>query len=150
MPLYTSTRLVPFTPAQMFALVADIEKYPQFVPMCSSLIIQSRHEEAGLIYLTATMGVEYKLLRESFTCRVTLDEAAHKISVDYLSGPFKRLDNKWEFTPHAKGCEVNFTLDYEFKSRAFGVLASMFIDRSFKLFAQKFEERAKIIYTHHL
>lgn len=147
MPVYTSSRIVSYKPEQMFALVADVEKYPQFVPLCSSLIIQSKNEEAGIDYITATMGVEYKLLRESFTCRVMLNNRLQTINVDYLSGPFKRLDNQWNFKPHALGCEIIFLLDYEFKSRAFGVLAGMFIDRSFKLFAEKFEERAKVIYS---
>jgi coenzyme Q-binding protein COQ10 len=147
MTIYTSTRVVPYKPEQIYALVADIEKYPQFVPLCSSLTIQSQNEEAGIKYITATMGIEYKLLRESFTCRVMLDEANQTINVDYLSGPFKRLDNKWVFKPHEQGCEINFLLDYEFKSRSFGLLASLFIDRSFKLFAEKFEERAEVIYS---
>lgn len=146
MTQFNSTRIVPFTSQQMFDLVADVEKYPLFVPMCTHLTVLKRFENEGLHYLQAEMSVGYQALREKFLCRVALDEPHMTINVDYLSGPFKRLDNVWHFKPHEKGCEVSFFIDYEFKSRTFGIIASLVMDKSFKLFAQKFEERAGVVY----
>ena len=143
---FSTTRIMPFTPEQMFDLVADVEKYPLFVPMCKSLTVKSLNEEAGKTYLVAEMAVAYNLIRQAFTCRVTLDKGAQKIEVDYLSGPFKRLENIWNFKPHEKGCEVDFFIEYEFKSVTLSVIASVIMDKSFKMFAQAFEERAKKVY----
>ena len=100
MPSFATQRRVRFTPRQMFDVVADVEQYPKFLPMCDSLVIRSRQNTPdGHSILTATMGVGYKAIRETFTTRVTLAPQEPRILVEYLDGPFKRLENRWRFLP---------------------------------------------------
>lgn len=132
----------------MFDLVADVETYPQFVPLCRALKVRSREKrEDGTEIIVADMTVAYKLIRESFTSRVTLDRANLKILVEYLEGPFRQLENRWTFTPVAeKRCEVGFFLAYAFRTRAFEMLMGAMFDRAFRKFATAFEQRADEIY----
>lgn len=131
----------------MFALVADVERYPEFVPLCESLAVKSRKTEAASETVTATMTVAYKVLRESFTSRIVLDPAAREIRVAYLDGPFRYLENVWLFSPHGeKSCEVGFRISYEFRSRILASLMGAAFDRAFRKFATAFEERADQIY----
>ena len=131
----------------MFELVADVEKYPQFVPLCSALAVKSRTEKNGTTILVADMTVAYKIVRETFTSRVTLDRSNLKILVEYLSGPFKRMQNRWSFHPMGEdACDVEFFIDYEFRSRALAVLMGAMFDAAFRRFATAFEQRADEIY----
>src|SRR6476620_1262961 len=123
MPMFNSTRRVRHSPEQMFALVADVEKYPQFLPLCEDLQIRRRTaREGGGEVLVADMSVGYKAIRETFTSRVTLDPSSLKILVEYVDGPFRYLENRWTFRPHPDGCEVSFFISYEFASRMLGLL----------------------------
>ena len=108
----------------MFDLVADVEKYPQFVPLCQSLRVRRRSEGGeGIETIVADMTVAYKVMRETFTSRVTLDRPNLQILVEYLDGPFSRMENRWDFHPAAeRACEVEFFIVYEFKSRMLGML----------------------------
>ena len=100
MPMFNSTRRVKHSPAEMFALVADVEKYPQFLPLCEGLVVRRRTpREGGGEVLLADMTVGYKAIRETFTSRVTLDPANLKILVEYVDGPFRYLENRWSFRP---------------------------------------------------
>ncbi len=102
MPSFATKRIVPFTAGQMYAVVADVEQYPQFLPMCESLSVRSREAAGdGGAVLTATMAVGYKAIRESFTTRVTLHPGEPAILVEYLDGPFRRLQNRWRFIERA-------------------------------------------------
>jgi coenzyme Q-binding protein COQ10 len=132
----------------MFDLVADAEKYPQFLPMCEALTIRSRTEqENGVIVLIAAMTVAYKIIRETFTTRATLDRNNLKVLVEYLDGPFKRLQNRWAFHPLGEGaCEVEFFIDYEFRSRTLAMLMGALFDTVFRKYAAAFEQRADEIY----
>jgi len=131
----------------MFDLVADVEKYPQFVPLCSGLTVKSHAEKDGKTVLVADMTVAYKIIRETFTSRVTLDQQGLKILVEYLNGPFKRMQNRWTFYPvEAKVCDVEFFIDYEFRSRTLAVLMGAMFDAAFRRFAVAFEQRADEIY----
>jgi len=131
----------------MFNLVADVEKYPKFVPLCSALIVKSRAEKDGRTILVADMTVAYKIIRETFTSRVTLDRQGLKILVEYLNGPFKRMQNRWTFYPiETKVCDVEFFIDYEFRSRTLAVLMGAMFDAAFRRFAVAFEQRADEIY----
>jgi coenzyme Q-binding protein COQ10 len=131
----------------MFDLVADVEKYPQFVPLCSGLTVKSRAEKDGRTVLVADMTVAYKIIRETFTSRVTLDRQGLKILVEYLNGPFKRMQNRWTFYPvEAMICDVEFFIDYEFRSRTLAVLMGAMFDAAFRRFAVAFEQRADEIY----
>ena len=148
MPHFSSKRRVRHTAAQMFELVADAEKYPQFVPLCESLKIKSRNTKGeGVEILIADMTVAYKLIRETFTSRVTLDKPKFQILVEYLNGPFKRMENRWTFRPTGENaCEVEFFIDYEFKSRVLAMLMGAMFDTAFRRFAAAFERRADEIY----
>jgi coenzyme Q-binding protein COQ10 len=147
MPQFSTKRRVRHAATDMFDLVADVEKYPQFVPLCSGLTVKSRAEKDGKTVLVADMTVAYKIIRETFTSRVTLDRQGLKILVEYLNGPFKRMQNRWTFYPvEAKVCDVEFFIDYEFRSRTLAVLMGAMFDAAFRRFAVAFEQRADEIY----
>mgnify|MGYP001293379190 FL=1 len=147
MPKFNTVRRVPYSPEQMFALVADVEKYPQFLPMCEALNVRSRKERDGVTVLVADMSVGYKAIRETFTSQVVLKPDDLLIDVKYLDGPFKYLRNLWTFAPApGGGCDVGFDIDYEFKSRMLGALMGGVFDRAFRMFASAFEKRADEIY----
>jgi coenzyme Q-binding protein COQ10 len=131
----------------MFDLVADIERYPEFVPLCQSLRVVRRGEEKGHEVITAVMTVAYKMLRESFTSRIELDRAGREIRVNYLDGPFKHLENVWSFRPLGPAaCQIGFRISYEFRSRLLASLMGAAFDRAFRKFATAFEARADEIY----
>src|SRR5260221_4555015 len=147
MPKFETERRVSHSADDMFALIADIERYPQFVPLCQRLVIKGRSAESGRDILVADMTVAYKIIRETFTTRVTLDRAARTIDAQYLNGPFKHLDSRWSFTPAGEGaCLVRFAIDYEFKSRALAAVMGAVFDTAFRRFADAFEKRADVIY----
>ena len=132
----------------MFDLVADVEKYPQFVPLCQSLRVRSRTPKGQVPeILVADMTVAYKLIHETFTSRVTLDRPALTILVEYLDGPFSRMENRWTFRElNASACEVEFFIDYEFRSRILAMLMGAMFDAAFRRFAAAFEKRADQVY----
>ena len=149
MPSFHDERRVRHRAAQMFDLVADVERYPEFVPLCTALRVRSRRPEAdGRETLVAGMSVGYKLIRETFTSRVSLDKPNLKLRVEYIDGPFSRLENIWTFKDDAEGLgsRVNFFIDYEFKSRTLGLLMGSMFDAAFRKFAGAFEARADAIY----
>lgn len=132
----------------MFDLVADVEKYPEFLPLCESLDVKSRRESNGKQLLVARMGVGYKAIKQHFTSQVLLDRENLKIDVQYLDGPFRRLHNQWRFEPVGeKASIVHFDIDYEFASRTLGMLMGTMFDQAFRRFTAAFEERAQQIYA---
>jgi coenzyme Q-binding protein COQ10 len=148
MPQFSTKRRVRHGAADMFDLVADGEKYPEFVPLCSALRIKSRTDKGkGITVLVADMTVAYKIISETFTSRVTLDRPNLKVLVEYLDGPFKRLQNRWTFRPTGENaCEVEFFIDYEFRSRTLAMLMGALFDTAFRKFAAAFERRADQVY----
>jgi len=147
MPRFATTRHVRHSATDMFDLVADVEAYPHFVPLCESLKVRSRKEEGGKEILIATMTVAYKVVRESFTTRVVLDREALIIRAEYLDGPFRYLENVWRFEPEGRGDSlIHFAIDYEFRSSALGLLMGAVFDRAFRKFADAFEARADAVY----
>ena len=133
----------------MFALVADVERYPEFVPLCESLRVIGRRREGEVEIVTAIMSVAYKLIRESFTSEVRVDSAASEIRVRYHDGPFRSLNNCWTFQPLAPNtCEIGFCISYEFKSRMLQMVMGAVFDRAFRKFAEAFEARADAVYGH--
>jgi len=141
-------RRVQHAATDMFDLVADVERYPEFVPLCQSLAVRKRTmESAGREVIVADMTVAYKLIRETFTSRVTLDRRKLEILVEYLEGPFQKMNNRWTFSPaggHA--CDVEFFITYAFRSRVLGMLMGSVFDAAFRRFATAFERRADQIY----
>jgi coenzyme Q-binding protein COQ10 len=148
MPQFRTKRRVRHTAGDMFDLVADVDHYPEFVPFCRSMKVRKRAEdERGRPTLVCEMTVAYKLIRETFTTRVTLDRPALQIRVDYLSGPFTRLENRWSFRPAERGCDVEFYLSYEFRSRALALVMGAMFEVVFRRFADAFEARADQVYA---
>src|SRR5579862_94808 len=148
MPQFSTTRQVRHSAADMFNLVADVEHYPQFVPLCRSLAVRKRTKDgAGRDVIVADMTVAYKLVRETFTSRVTLDPQKLEILVEYLEGPFQKMNNRWTFRPEGeRACEVEFFISYEFGSRTLGMLMGTVFDAAFRRFAAAFERRADEVY----
>jgi coenzyme Q-binding protein COQ10 len=146
MPSFSTQRHVRFSAEQMFALVADIEKYPEFLPLCTGLTVLSRRQTAAGEELTARMSIGYKSIAETFTTRVVIDKADRRIDVSYLDGPFKRLENHWKFSDDQSGSTVDFYIDYEFRSKLLGALMGAMFDQAFRRFTHAFEERAAKVY----
>jgi coenzyme Q-binding protein COQ10 len=133
----------------MFALVADVERYPEFVPLCRALRVRRRVASGeGIEVLTANMTVAYKMICETFTSRVTLDRPHLQILVEYLDGPFSHLDNRWTFRPIAeRASDVGFFIAYEFRSHLLGLVMGAMFDSAFRRFAEAFERRADVVYA---
>jgi coenzyme Q-binding protein COQ10 len=150
MPQFSTKRRVRHTATDMFDLVADVEKYPQFVPLCSALTVKSRLSKGDdVVVLVADMTVAYKIIRETFGSRVMLDRPKLKILVEYLNGPFKRMQNRWTFHPVGEDtCDVEFFVEYEFRSRALAMLMGAMFDAAFRKFSAAFEKRANEVYGH--
>jgi coenzyme Q-binding protein COQ10 len=147
MPQLSTTKRVNHPAGDMFDLVADVEHYPEFVPLCQSLRVRRRITEGDKDVIIADMTVAYKLVRESFTSRVTLDRVKLEILVEYLEGPFRRLNNRWTFRPLSEhSCDVEFFIAYEFRSRTLGMLMGAVFDAAFRRFADAFERRADLVY----
>ena len=147
MPQFETHRPVPHSADQMFDLVADVERYPQFLPLCEALSVRSRKERDGKVLLIADMTVGYKAIRETFATQVLLNQAERVIEVKYIDGPFRYLDNRWRFEKTGENaCSVHFFIDYEFKSRILGALMGSMFDRAFRMFSEAFEKRADTIY----
>ena len=148
MPKFSSKRRVRHSAPQMFDLVADVERYPEFVPLCKSLKIRQRTPKPdGTEIVIADMTVSFKLVREAFTSRVTLDRPNLNILVEYLQGPFSNLENRWTFEPKGdQACDVGFFIQYEFKSRMLGLLMGTMFDTAFSRLSAAFEKRADQVY----
>ncbi len=147
MPQFTTTRRVRHSATDMFDLVADVEKYPQFLPMCEKLVVRSRKREGDRDAIVAAMTVAYKFVRESFTTEVTLDRQAFLIRAELVEGPFSHLENVWRFEPRGRGDSiVRFTIDYEFRSRVLQLLIGSLFERVFARYTEAFEARADEVY----
>lgn len=148
MPHFSTKRRVRHSAADMFELVADVESYPKFVPLCRDLKVRQRSRAGDDIeVIVADMTVSFKLVRETFRSRVTLDRPKSQILVEYLQGPFSHMQNRWAFKSTDGGaCEIEFFIDYEFKSRTLGMLMGAMFDAAFRRFAAAFEARADQVY----
>lgn len=171
MPQFSTRRRVRHPASRMFDLVADVERYPEFVPLCRAMRVLRRTNVNGREVVIAKMEVAYKLIWESFTSRVTLDREQLDIQVEYLDGPFSRMENRWRFDPvgdagrragsqadvtsgavpertneESAACDVEFFIAYEFKSRALSMLMGTMFDVAFRRFASAFEHRADVVF----
>ena len=141
MPTHTEKRVLPYRPDQLYDLVADIESYPQFLPWCVAARIRRR--EGNVV--VADMVAGFKMIRERFTSRVTLTPHS-RIDVEYVDGPLRRLVHHWEFLPHPSGCEIDFHVDFEFRSRMLQALIGALFHEAFKRMVGAFEARARSLY----
>lgn len=147
MPIFATEHHVAHPADDMFALVADVERYPEFVPLCERLVVRRREGAAGQETLVADMTVGYKALRETFTTRVVLDRPGLAIQAQYLEGPFRHLDSRWTFVPESpRESLVRFSVDYEFRSRLLSAVMGAAFDTMFSRMARAFEARADTIY----
>ena len=148
MQRFTNKRRVQHRAEQMFDLVADVERYPEFVPLCQALKIRQRRTNPdGTETIIADMTVSFKLVKETFTSEVTLDKPHLKILVRYLKGPFANLENRWTFEAKTEeACEVGFFIAYEFKSKMLATLMGAMFDAAFTRFSAAFEKRADMTY----
>jgi len=148
MPRFTTKRRVRHSASDMFDLVADMERYPEFVPLCRSLKVRKREPQGeGIEVALSEMTVAYKVIHETFTTRVTMDRPKLEILVEYLRGPFSHLQNRWLFRPLGEdACEVEFYISYEFSSRMLAMLMGAMFDMAFRRFADAFERRADQVY----
>lgn len=130
----------------MFDLIADVEKYPEFLPLCEGLTVRQRRERDGKTMLIADMSVGYKSIQETFTSQVLLKPDESCIEVSYVDGPFKYLSNVWRFEDIDEGSDVHFFIDYEFKSKMLSMVMGSVFDRAFRMFSEAFEKRADAVY----
>jgi len=140
---------VPFTARQMFDLVADLESYPSFLPLCEALVVRQREQREDGTVLLADMTVGYLSIRETFTSRVELNPSALTVLANAAPqgrGPFQRLENRWGFRPALGGCDVDFFISYTFKSLMLQALVGSLFDRVFRRYTRAFEERAHRVY----
>jgi coenzyme Q-binding protein COQ10 len=149
MTSFTTKRRVRHSASDMFDLVADIEHYPEFVPLCRGVKVgQRRTIGEGVETLRSEMTVAYKMISETFITRVTLDKPRLQIHVQYLEGPFRQLENRWSFRPLGENAsEVEFFISYEFKSRMLGLVMGSVFDTAFRKFADAFERRADAVFV---
>lgn len=147
MHVYETTHPVAHSADDMFTLVARVEDYPKFLPLCEALAIKRREMCDGKEVIVATMTVGYGLIRESFTTKVHLDYATRKILVEYLDGPFTFLENRWHFQPNGShASEVGFYIAYAFSSRLFERLVGRLFAKAVERYTTAFEDRADVIY----
>ncbi|WP_353860782.1 type II toxin-antitoxin system RatA family toxin [Azospirillum formosense] len=142
MPTHAEKKVLPYTPEQMYRLVADVEKYPEFLPWC--LAARIRRREGDVMFADLVIG--FKMVRERFTSRVELDEANRRINVQYTEGPFQYLNNHWIFTPHEGGVCVDFYVDFEFRSKMLQKIMGVLFNEAVRRMVQAFETRAAQLY----
>ena len=142
MPTHHETRFLPQTAEQLFDLVSDVDDYPNFLPWCVALRVTSRNDNE----IRADMVVGFKMLREKFTSRVTLTPK-ERIDVEYLDGPFRYLENRWLFIDKDGGCEIDFFIDFEFRSRLLRKIMEPLFHEAVRRMVRTFEKRATERYT---
>lgn len=141
MPTHAEKQILPYRPDQMFDLVADVGKYPQFLPWCVGARVRNRTDTQLLSDLTIGFGP----FRESFTSRVTLDRP-RQVQVRYENGPFRYLNNQWDFKPHERGCEVSFFVEFEFRSRILQSAIGVVFNEAVRRMVNAFQKRARDVY----
>jgi coenzyme Q-binding protein COQ10 len=141
MPRHAEQRFLPYSPAQMFELVAAVERYPEFLPWCLGCRIVKREPTL----LEADLLIGFKLFRERWGSRVTL-KPPDTIEVEYTHGPFRHLENRWRFLDHPDGCQVDFFVEFEFSSRLLGKVASGLFGDAVQRMVRAFETRARQVY----
>jgi len=142
MPTHAEHRLLPYTAEQLFDLVADVERYPEFLPWCLGARVRERRDNV----ITADLLIGFRMVRERFTSRVVLDRP-DQIDVSYAEGPFRYLDNHWQFIPQADGgCLIDFYVDFEFRSRMLQKIIGVLFNEAVKRMVSAFEGRARQLY----
>ena len=143
MPKHSESRVVPYDADLMFAIVADVERYPEFLPWVVSLRVLSRAMDADKEIVIAEMQVGFSALRERYTSRIVLDPHTRKIDVAQVQGVFRELENRWRFTPEGRGCRIDFSVTFVFRSRLLGLVAGSAMSLAVSTMTRAFEDRAR-------
>jgi coenzyme Q-binding protein COQ10 len=146
MPLHQETRVLPYTADQMYAVVADVQHYPEFLPWCEKLVVKKREKQDGIEFVTAEMFIAYPPLRERYVSRVRLDPERRAIEARHVQGPFQKLDTRWRFVPLSQGSEVHFLIDFAFKSLMLSAVANVAFGFVASRMADAFVHRAEKLY----
>lgn len=146
MPRHTETRNLPYTPDQMYDLVADVARYPEFLPWTAAARVRSRDGTNPEVML-ADLIISFKVFRESFGSKVTLWPEEDRIETEYLDGPFKFLKSEWTFVPTEQGCTVHFWIDYEFRNPIIGRVVGTVFNTAMQRVVAAFETRARKLYA---
>ncbi|MDE0305438.1 MAG: type II toxin-antitoxin system RatA family toxin [Albidovulum sp.] len=146
MPRHEERRKLPYSADQVFELVADVEAYPDFLPWCSKLRVTDRRPEGSVDLLIADMTISFKIHEESFLSKVTLSRERNRIDVEYLEGPFKFMNSRWEFKDLDYGCLVSFSAEFEFRSRFLRALIGTVFSQAVQRVVRAFEDRARAVY----
>ena len=147
MPTHQDSRILPYTAEEMYDLVADVARYPEFLPWCSAARIRSRTPEGEKEIMLADLVISFKVFRERFGSRVTLDPGARRIDTEYLDGPFRYLKSHWTFEPVDEGrCRVTFFVDFEFRSKVLQKLIGVVFDEAMHRIVRAFEDRARALH----
>lgn len=141
MPTHAEKRTLPFSEEQLFDMVADVRRYPEFLPWCVGARIVSRTDQE----LIADLTIGFKMFRETFRSQVLLTHPSH-VHVRYLTGPFRYLNNHWRFRPVPGGTEIDFFVDFEFKSRLLQAVIGTVFNEAVRLMVRAFERRAAVLY----
>ena len=142
MPTHKEKRVLPYTPEQLYGLVIDIERYPEFLPWCMGARVKTRREDL----IVADLVIGFRMFRERFTSRVRPDDAGRRIDVTYAEGPFKYLENHWVFEEHPEGCLIDFYVDFEFRSKLLQKLIESLFHEAVRRMVAAFETRARDLY----
>lgn len=146
MPRHAETKMLPYTVDQMYALVADVPSYPEFLPWTAAARIRSVTDAGDHSVMLAELVVSFKVFRESFGSRVTLWPGKRRIDTEYIDGPFKYLNSTWTFAESEPGCEVSFSVDFEFRNRLLQGAAGLFFNEAMSRVVRAFEARAASLY----
>lgn len=146
MPTHSETRKLPYTAEQMYDLVADVERYPEFLPWCGAARVRSVVSEGDVDVMTADLVISFKVFRERFTSRVELNEAQRKIDTEYLDGPFRYMKSNWSFRDVEGGCEVSFFVDFAFRNMILQRIIGVVFNEAMHRIVRAFEERATKLY----
>ena len=146
MPTHSEVRSLPYSASQMYALVADVERYSDFLPWCSAARIRQRVQKGESEIFDVDLVISFKVFREKFGSRVTLWENMHKIDTEYLDGPFKYMQSNWSFSDTDEGCDVEFFVDFEFKNAILQRIIGVVFNEAMQRIVRAFETRAAELY----
>ena len=146
MPTHAEKRILPYKPEQIYGLVADVARYPEFLPWTAAARIKSRKDMPdGRVEMMADLVISFKVFRERFTSQVLLNDEIRRIDMDYLDGPFKHMRSFWHIHDHPDGCEVEFFVDFEFKNAVLQALIGVVFNQAMQRVVRAFDQRQRIL-----
>ena len=147
MTSHAETKYLPYTAKEMFDLVADVSSYPEFLPWCAAARVRKEIQKGVVKQIEADLVISFKVFREKFGSRVILDASKFTIETEYLDGPFRHMHSVWSFNNSEQGCEVNFNVDFEFKSAILQSIIGLVFNDAMQRIVRAFERRAADLYT---